>query len=256
MSAVSEVAADVDRLGIGANGPPEPSPFEAVKVNMEDYLLEARNWADGVAVETQEQADKVSKLIEDLRLSAEAADGVRKQEKAPLDVKIAEIQDRYNVYIAPMTNKKPGSVPKAIDALKAVLKPFLDKLEEVRKAEAEKARKEAQEAEDKAREAIKSASGNIEAQEVAEALAEAADEAARQARNIENSRSQARGGSRAMGLKKTFTPVMIDRKAALYHYIAINPDAFERLLQDLAETDVREGKRQIPGFRVDEGTKL
>jgi hypothetical protein len=51
------------------------------------------------------------------------------KEGEPFKVKLDEIQARYNVYIAPTKNKVPGKVPVAMEALKAALKPFLDKLE-------------------------------------------------------------------------------------------------------------------------------
>jgi hypothetical protein len=59
-----------------------------------------------------------------------------------------------------------------------------------------------------------------------------------------------------MGLTRTYTPVLIDRKAALIHYASTRPDDLAGYLLGLAQTDVRNGKRQIPGFRVDEGTRL
>ena len=109
------------RAQIGGNEPPpeaEIKPeWEAVKIHMDDLLTEAANWADGTQIENQEQADKVGKLRQLLQDSAKLADKARVEEKKPLDDKIAEIQDRYNAYTAPLKNKKPGSVSKAVQAL-------------------------------------------------------------------------------------------------------------------------------------------
>jgi hypothetical protein len=174
---------------IGHNNPPEPTPFEAVKVNIEDLLTEAHNWADGTTVQTQAQADDASRLIEDLRLAAKAADDLRVQEKKPHDDAIAEIQARFNVYIADPKTKNPGKVWKAIDALKACVKPFLDKLEAERLAAVEKARQEAVEAARIAAEAARAAqASDLAAQEAAEELVQAAHQAEAQARQIENAR--------------------------------------------------------------------
>lgn len=252
------MSAAVAEAVIGHNNPPEDlSPFEAHKVHIEDLLTEAHNWADGTTVETQEQADEASRLIDDLRKAAKAADELRTEEKAPLDKQIAEIQARYNLYIADPKTKNPGKVWKAIDALKATVKPFLDRLEAERRAAIEKARLEAEEAAKAAAEAARAAQDNdLAAQEAAEAMLEEAARKAADAKRVESSRVQARGGERALGLTKTYTAVLTDRKAALLHYAATRPDELVSLLQRLADADVREGKRQIPGFDVVEGTRL
>src|SRR3546814_9134426 len=65
-------------------------------------------------------------------------------EKRPLDEQIAAIQARYNVYIAPLKNKQPGSVSKAVAALGSLLTVWLNKLE-AEKQEREQAAREAHE---------------------------------------------------------------------------------------------------------------
>lgn len=258
MSAVAELAAEAETIrGLGDNGPPEPTPFEGIKVHLDDLLTEAHNWADGTLVESQAQADEASRLIDDLNKAAKVAEAQRVLEKTPLDVQIAEIQTRYNEYIAPATNKTPGKVHKAITALKATVKPFLDKLEADRQAAAKKARDEANAAAQAAAEAARAAPTNdLAALEAANELAFIAEDAARDAKRIENTKTQARGGERAMGLRTVFKPVMTDRKAALLHYLTAQPDEIVATLQRLAETDVREGKRVIPGFDVVSETVL
>ncbi len=158
---------------IGHNQP--PTAYEACVAHMDDLLTEARNWADGQKVETQEQADAVDRLIEDLRLAAKAADDARVAEKKPLDDLIQEIQDRFNIYLAPLANKKPGKVPVAMDALKATVTPWKNKLEADRRAQAEEARRIAAEAAQKAADAMRAAqASDIGAREEAEALVDAA----------------------------------------------------------------------------------
>lgn len=241
---------------IGHNNPP-PDPFEAIRVHMDDLLTEARNWADGAKVESQDQADEISRLIEDLNLAIRAADGVRVEEKAPLDRQIAEIQDRYNLWIAPLKNKTPGKLPMAIEALKTTLKPWLDELDRQMRAEAERKRLEAEEAARVAAEAARAAAPeDLSAREEAEDLIATAARADAEAKRAEGAKAHALGGSRALGLKRTYTPVMIDRKAALIHYATTRTDELAAFLVGLAEADVREGRRQIPGFEIQEGTRL
>ena len=243
------------RVAIGDNAP--PTPFDAIRDHLDDLLTEAHNWADGTLVDSQAQADEASRLIDDLRKGAKAADDLRVDEKRPLDEAAAEIQARYGVYIADPKNKAPGKVWRAIDALKAAVKPYLDRLEAKRRAEAERARLAAEEALRVAGEAARAAQAHdLAAQEAAEELVTAARQADAAAKQIENARPQARGGERAMGLRKTFTPVIIDRRACLAHYCATQPETVAAFLLTLAEADVRAGKRQLPGVRVDEGSKL
>lgn len=242
---------------IGANGPPEPTTREALTTHLSDLLAEAHNWADGTEVYSQEQADEASRLIDELRKGANAAEEQRKAEKKPHDDAAAEVQAFWGTWIADPKTKNPGKVWKAIDALKACVKPYLDRLEAERQEAARKAREEAEAAARAAAEAARAAAASdLAAQEAAEDLIRAAEQAEADAKRIENAKSQARGGERALGLRKIFVAVMTDRKAALLHYVAQQPEAFVDLLQRLADQDVRAGKRQIPGFTVEQRTAL
>lgn len=253
MSALAELE---PMAGIGHNAPP-PTPFDTVKDHIEDLLTEAHNWADGTDVQTQAQADEASRLIEELRLAAKAADDLRVAEKKPLDDLIAEIQARFNHYIADPKTKNPGKVWKAIDAVKAALKPYLDRIEAEKRAQAERVRREAEEAARIAAEAARAAAASdLAAQEAADDLIAEAARLDAAAKRAEADKAHANGGSRAMGLKKTYTPVLTDPKAAMLHYMVRDREAFIALVNDLAMRDVREGKRQIPGFEIMEGTKL
>jgi len=66
----------------------------------------------------------------------------------------------------------------------------------------------------------------------------------------------AKGGERATGLRSYFTPVLTDPKAALTHYVQTRPDELKAALLRLAEQDVREGKRSIPGFEITEEKRV
>lgn len=244
------------RHAIGGNNPPAPSPYEAHKTNIEDLVLEARNWADSSAVESQAQADEISRLIEDLRTAMQAADASRIEENKPFDDGKAAVQAKYNALIADTKTQK-GAAVRAIDALKATLKPFLDKLAADKKAEADRLQKEADEKAEAARAALRSAQpDNLESREAAEAVLDDAKRAQQTAARAANDKAQARGGSRALGLKTVNRPEMTDAKAALIHYMTAQPAAIKACLQQLAETDWREGKRSVPGFKNVEETRL
>lgn len=250
--------------GVGHNMAPI-DPFDAHVTHMSDLLIEARNWADGEGVQTQAQADAVSRLISDLREAGDAADELRLEEKKPLDEQIDAIQAKFNVWIAGLKSKvkNPGKVVVAIDALKATLKPFLDKMEEERLAEAKRLRDAADEAARVAAEAARAAAPeDLTAREEAEDLIGDAARQAAEAKRVETARTHANGGARAMGLTKTYTARVDDPRALLLHYWGsgdkppIQREAIIACLQQLAQADVNRKIHTIPGVFVVEGTRL
>lgn len=251
---------------IGDNGPPADGPvtgdpsWTAVQVHMDDLLGEASNWADGMAVENQDQADTIATLRQRLQDAANLADKARIAEKKPLDEAIAEIQDRYNAYIAPLKNKKPGSVSKATAALGNLLTGWLNKLEADRRARETAAREEADRIAAAAREAHQEAarSTDLGAIEEAGALMEQAEQAEIAARSVEREKVQARGEVRAIGMRSYWqaTPVEGQGGKALVHYAQRQPERVKAFLQQLADEDVRAGIRTIPGFTITEERKV
>lgn len=230
---------------------PNATPFDIIAESINDLLTEVHNWADGSAVETQEQADAVSRLIDELRQNAKAADEERKRECEPFDTGKAAVQAKYAPLIADPKTKNPGKVWKAIDALKSSLAPYLAKLD-AEKREAERIAREAAEAKAKeAAEAIRAAAASdLAAREAAEAKVKEAEAAQAAAKAATKEKAHATGGSRAMGLRTVWRADMIDPHAAARHYWTVNPAAFNAVLQKLADDDVRAGKRTIPGFDV------
>jgi hypothetical protein len=55
----------------------------------------------------------------------------------------------------------------------------------------------------------------------------------------------------ASGLRSTWSAEIIDRKAALLHYIKVKPEAFEALVLQLATQDARNEatRRELPGVK-------
>lgn len=246
-----------ERAVIGGNNPPEPTTFEAIKTHLDDLLIEVRNWADGAKVESQAQADEIARLLEEIRKAEKAADDARQEEVRPLDDQRNAIQARYNAYIAPLKNKQPGKLPLAAQALKATLQPWLQRLEDEKRAEAERLRKEAEEKAKAAAEAARAAATNdFGATEEAEELIADAIAADVTAKRAESAKAHAQGDTRAIGLRSYFTPTLTDPKAALAHYVRTYPEDVKAFLMTLARQDVQAGKRTIPGFDVIEERRV
>ncbi|HYC66682.1 hypothetical protein [Brevundimonas sp.] len=236
-----------------ADPPPIPNatPFDLIVEDLGDLLLEAKNWCDGEAAETQEQVDEIARLIDALKASAAALEDERVREKRPLDDQIAAIQDRYNVYLAPLKNKKPGKVPTALDALNAAKRPFLLAREAELEAARQKAREEAEAAALAAAEAAQKAAANdLGAREEVEIMIERAEAAAAAARAAEKEKAHAHGGGRAQGLRTRVVAEITDLNDAVRFYWAENREAFAELVQSLADTDARQNRRAAEGKGV------
>lgn len=252
------------RAVIGGNEPPPEEQikpeWETVKVHMDDLLTEAANWADGVKIESQDQADAVGRLRQLLQDASNLADKARVAEKEPFDKAIAEIQDRYNAYIAPMKNKKPGSVSKAVVALGNLLEPWLNKLADEKREREEAARKAAEDAQAAAIAARQEAkkSDDLAVIDQADSLLEQAEEAAKALRSVEREKVQAKGEFRAIGLRSVWVARLKEGGggAALVHYAKAQPERVKAFLQTLADEDVRRGVREIPGFEITEQRKV
>lgn len=239
MNALSAVGND--RIAMGAN----MSPFDMVTGEIQAYYDEAKNWAsDGFAIENQEQADQIDMLDKALLKSSQDADALRIEEKRPLDEQIDAIQARFNPFIQP----KKGKVDVARASLKALLTSWRTAQQAKKDAEARRIRDEAAEAERLAQQAFAQTNvADIAEREEAERLAERAADLAKQAGRA------TKAATTGTGLRTSWMPVLLDRQAAITHYWKADPGAFERLVLDLAITDVRVNhKREIPGFRVDE----
>jgi len=231
------------------------TPFDLIAEDAETWLDEARNWADGQPVENQKQADAVSMIIDALRKSADAAEKQRKVEVKPLDDAKAAVQERYAPLFAPATNKSPGKVHKAVAALKAVLAPYLRKLEEEKRAAEARAREEAERAAREAAEALRAANAaDLAAREAAEEKVRQAEAADRAAKQAANDRAHANGGERAIGLRTRHVGMILDLNEAVKFYWRQDDKPFCELIQRLVDADIRAGRRgsAIPGVEIRE----
>jgi alanyl-tRNA synthetase len=224
-----------------ANAPADPAVLFAEEID--DLLLEARNYLDGEPIANEEQAEAVSSLVNRLRRVAKDADEARKAEKKPHDDAAKAVQAKWT----PLISK----AELASSAAKQALAPWLRKLEDEQRRAAELAREEADRLARIAAEKHREASGNLEAQEDAERLLKAAKGAERFAKQAEGQKAHARGGERAIGLVTRYWPVLTDSVEALKHYRSHQPELLKAWLLEQAEKDVHAGARVIPGFTIE-----
>jgi hypothetical protein len=240
---------------IGHNNPPEPTPFEASRDEIDGLFGEAKNWLDGSGVQSQADADGVSKLLDMIRKATAAAEARRKAENKPFDDGKAEVQARYNTLIGD-TKASKGKAVLASEVCKQALSPWLQKLDAEKRAAAEKARAEADEKNRLAQEALRASQvTDLAAREAAEELNREAKAAEAAARRAENDKAQAKGGARAIGLRTTYRPEITD-PTAFAKWVWLNHKS-EMLghLQTIAERHVANGSRSMPGITVHEERK-
>lgn len=229
----------------GHNNPPPPDPFEAFDVHLSDLFDEAKNFLDGAGIQSEAEADAVSKLLDLIRTAHKDADKARAAEKKPHDDAAKAVQQKWK----PLLER----AELAIDTCKKVLAPWLAKKEAEARAAAEAARREAEEKAKAAAEAMRQTDiTDLAAREGAEALVKDAQQAQAAAAKAEKVRPQASGGARATTLRTTFHPELVNPADALRHYVKTRPDEIKACLLRLAEVDVRNGIRTLPGFVVRE----
>jgi len=232
---------------------PNARPFDLFADHISGLYDEAKNFCDGEPIATQEQADAVQTLLRQIQEAHKGADAERVKENKPFDDGKAEVQARYAPLISD-TKAVKGKTVLATDFCKRALQPWLKKLADQQEAEARAAREAAAAAAVKAAEAIRQANetGNLTAREEAEQVVKTAKYAEQDAKAAEKARPQASGYGRAATLRTSYKPVLTDVRAACRHFFTIDPDAFNAVVQKLAEDQVAAGRRgdQIPGFVV------
>jgi hypothetical protein len=221
------------------------SPLELIQSRIDNLLLEARNWLDGAGVNTEVDANGVSRLLDELRKASKEADALRVEEKRPFDEGARAVQAKYK----PLLDR----CATAVDVCKRALEPYLTRVEAEKRRIAEIAREEAEALERAAQEAFRlSGISDLEMREEAERLAAHAKSAQTFASRAEKDKAHAKGGERAVSLRTSWKPELTDMREAARHYWQERPEPFKDFLLSLAEADVRAGRRTIPGFAVTE----
>jgi len=227
---------------IGHNIPPL-SACETVKQEIEDLFDEAKIFADGEAIDSQQLADAITELHDKLHDAGKRADEARKDEAKPHDDAKAEIQDRYNKLIG-NTKSVKGKVVLGKETLQTLLTPWRNKLVAEKEAAAKAAREEADRIARAAQEAMRASAGNLEEREKAEELLAEAKKADRWAKRED------RSATTGTGLRTIWRCKLEDEGKALDWAYGRAPERFKELVQSMAEETVRAGMRQVPGFKV------
>lgn len=214
---------------------PKVDPIDDSLTAIADLYDEAKNFADGEAIASQEMHDTVTALYDAIHEAGKAADALRVEAKKPLDLQITAIQDRFNPFIQP----KKGKVDLAKSALGELLAAWRRKVAEEKARVAEAARKEAERLAEKAR-AIR-ADGDLAAKEASELLIKEAAAATKFAK------AQEKGPT---GLRSVWRAELVDEEKALDWAYSRSPEEFRALCQSAADGQVRAGMRMVPGFRV------
>lgn len=245
MGRVAEFAADLDRFGIGGNNPPEPTPFDAFKVHIDDLTETAKGFLDGSGVTSQAEADAVAKLMDEARKASKSADEARVEEKKPHDEAAKAVQAKWKPLLE--------AADRVTSVCKQALAPFLAEQEAEKRCIADEARKAAEKAAIRAAEAARAVeASDLEAREQADALAKEAKAAMATANKADKDKAHGVGGSRAATLRKTYRPVLVNGVEAARWAWQNRREECEAFFLSLAVIEVREGRHQIPGFTVEE----
>lgn len=266
---VRQVDTDANpRAIVGGNNPPPdeapvaPTGREAIEAHADDLLTEAANWADGVAIENDGQAEAVGKLYRDMQAAASLINDHAAEEKKPHNDALTEIGLWQNGYTAKEKKTIPdGKLTKAIAALGRLQAAWLQKQEDERrareKAAADAALAAAQEA--MALRAEAKETTDLAVMDRAEDALAGAKALLREAEVVakEKPRVAAGEGQRAVTLRTIYHARLIDAPgswgAAYGHYKQI-PEfmaEFHALIQRWADRDARNEAarlRGVPGF--------
>lgn len=236
------------RAVIGANNPPEPTPFELSSEEAENLFLEASNWCDGAPIENQRQADALAGLRAEIKAAIKRADERRKEEAKPHDEAKAEIQARYNTLIGDTKTTGKGRLILADEACQKALSPWLRKVEDEKRATAEAARREAEEKRRAAEEAFRKAreADDLAAKAEAERLAKEVAIADRQASKAD------KAATTKTGLKTVIVAEVTDLQAFAKWTWTHDRAALEDHFRVRASVLARDGRRDIPGVNITE----
>jgi hypothetical protein len=214
---------------IGHNGPP---PHEAWALHIEE-LFEVANSIGEATNDEQEAA--LDDLLDQFRKAKRDADKERAAEKKPHDDAAKAVQAKWK----PLLDR----CDIAAKAIKDALTPYRTAKQRAADEAARKAREQAEAAHKAAQEAFKSK--DLDDRLEAERLASQAKAMQVQANKIDR---------QSTGLRTTWVAEIADRKLALLHYIKVQPEAFEALIQSLADKDARNEatRRDIPGVKFHE----
>lgn len=237
----------------GANNPPVEAHPDVVAITEEidGLYAEAKNWADGTAIDSDAIHTEVTRLYDMIGAAAKRADALRTTLNEPYDTGKARVQAVFAELIAD-TKGKTGKTVLARKVLDPMLAAYRKKkLEEATAAAAaEKAAADKKIADATA--AIRDTAGDLTAREGAEVMLK---DAAKTAKAAARQQAQVSTGT---GLRRSHRATVLDLGAALRHYF-VQPNYrhdFEMLVLQLANAEVQRGARDsadkpaIPGIKI------
>lgn len=229
---------------VGHNNPPAPTPIEAARETLADLHLTAEQWFDGADIETDGQADEVSRIVDAARKAKTRFEADRKAEKQPhLDAGKA-----VDTAWKPLTD----AADRIVEVGKAALTPWLQAKERAkREAEAE-ARRVADAAAEEARRLAAQTDGSLAAAQARDDAIEQAEAAQAKADRAARDRAGAKGEGmgRTMSLRTTYRSEVEDRRALLNHVARTRPADLDTFLSEWARKAVAAGARELPGVKV------
>lgn len=217
-----------------------PPVFEAFSLHVEELMIEASNFLDGKPIENQGQADDVGKLLDAIRKVKKDADGARAEEKKPFDEGARSVQTKWK----PLLER----CDTVADVAKRALTPWLQKLEDEQRAEANRKAELAEAARLAALAAEREASNapDLDAAERAKEAIKFAEKAERAAAKAGNAKPQAVGGSKAIGLRISWTAEVTDPVAFARWLWTARRDDYLEWLQSMADQMART-RPAVPG---------
>lgn len=224
------------------------SPFDLSQEEADGLFLEASNWCDGAPIETQEQDDAVSSLLSQIKAAIKRADDRRKDEAKPHDEAKAAIQARYNTLIGDNKTAGKGKLVLAAEACQKARTPWLKKIDDEKRAAAERLRQEQLAKQAEAEAAFRKAreADDLEAKAEAERLAVEAAQAEKLAKRADKATTV------KTGLRVVVTAEITDMSAfakwAWVHDKAALEEHFAARASDLAKN----GRRDMAGVNVTE----
>jgi hypothetical protein len=213
----------------GHNNPP---PDAAFGLHIDSLFSLLSDTLAGGEVSNDAQEAAIDGILDDFRRAGKDADKARADEKRPHDEAGKAVQAKWK----PIIDK----ADRGATACKDALTPYRTAKQRARDEAARKAREEAEAQAKAAQEALRQ-SDDLEARYDAEIQLEAAQKLTAQANRIDRE---------ATGLRTYWEAQITDRKAALLHYLAEQPEMFAMLIQELADKDARREatRRTIPGI--------
>jgi len=220
-----------ETVTLGHNNPPADVTFS---LHVDDLFTTLSDTLAGGEVSTDEQEAAIDAILDDFRKAKGDSDKLRAAEKKPFDDAAKAVQAKWK----PIMDK----ADRGAAACKEVLTPYRTAKRRAVEEAARIAREEAAAKAKAAQDALRAAD-DLEAKFAAEEALKQAEKQSKAASKIERAPT---------GLRTYWTAEVTDRKAALLHYIARNPEAFAALIQNLADQDARGTRPPVPGVTFTE----